>query len=174
MCFYHRCDPMEDEECPSSCSQRQSAIEWSTFFNYLDISDQVRLDHDSSLGGEVNDLNLIDHPQSDSASTDSNFMMMIQKPIEWASSAVPSRSGTNLGRDIHWTPLLARIRRHLFNDKSISTATDLDSESTRLNRRDQVELYCSNFLVNSTVALECGQYLDGDYLLAAIQICVGG
>jgi hypothetical protein len=42
------------------------------------------------------------------------------------------------------------------------------------NDEEDVTLYCSNFLVNSTVALECGQYLVGNFIMKAIQICVEG
>lgn len=87
--------------------------------------------------------------------------------LTWSSSKSSSSSGgTNLGRDIHWTVAHGRIRR----DASIKLGGGLDS----WNDEEEVTLYCSNFLVNSTVALECGQYLVGNFIMKAIQICVEG
>lgn len=161
------CDASEDDDCPSECTQPQSAVEWSTFFNYLDISDQIRLEEMTSSADEVDAANLIDHPQSDS--TGDHFMAMSQKPVEWILSDSAKTSGTNLGRDIHWTPLLARIRRSVDDENEPSLKLE-----PHWTDQDQVELFCSNFLVNSTVAFECGQYLDGPYLMTAIAICVDG
>ena len=148
------------------CQQPQSIVEWSTFFNYLDISDQVRLDIDDDA---VNSFNLIDTPQRDSASVEENDARIQQHPPAadhtWSSAKSSSSSGTNLGRDIHWTVAHSRIRR----DAS-SKVGGLES----WNDEEEVTLYCSNFLVNSTVALECGQYLLGNFIMKAIQICVEG
>lgn len=163
----HRCDPTL-EDCPSTCQQPQSVVEWTTFFNYLDISDQVRLEVDDDT---INSFNLIDTPQRDSASVEENDGRIQQHPpavdLTWSSSKSSSSSGgTNLGRDIHWTVAHGRIRR----DASIKLGGGLDS----WNDEEEVTLYCSNFLVNSTVALECGQYLVGNFIMKAIQICVEG
>lgn len=38
---------------------------------------------------------------------------------------------------------------------------------------EEVSFYCANFLVNSTVALECGHYLTTS-VLAAVDICTQG
>jgi hypothetical protein len=134
----------------------------------LDISDQVRLEVDDDT---INSFNLIDTPQRDSASVEENDGRIQQHPpavdLTWSSSKSSSSSGgTNLGRDIHWTVAHGRIRR----DASIKLGGGLDS----WNDEEEVTLYCSNFLVNSTVALECGQYLVGNFIMKAIQICVEG
>ena len=64
-----------------------------------------------------------------------------------------STFSASLGRDIHWT--LARTRRAISDE-------------------DEINLYCSNFLVNSSVALECGNYLIGSSIIKAIKICTDG
>lgn len=157
-----RCDPTV-EDCPPVCQQPQSIVEWTTFFNYLDISDQVRIEDD-----HVNSFNLIDTPQRDSASVEDDARIQ-QHPSDvdhtWSSSKISS-GGTNLGRDIHWTVGNSRNRRN--------TLVKLNGSHHTWNDVEQVTLYCSNFLVNSTVALECGQYLVGNFIMKAIQICVEG
>ncbi|XP_045033419.1 von Willebrand factor D and EGF domain-containing protein isoform X2 [Daphnia magna] len=161
-----KCDPAL-EDCPPVCQQPQSVVEWTTFFNYLDISDQVRMDIDDDI---INSFNLIDTPQRDSASVEENDARIQQHPPavdhNW-SSFKSSSSGTNLGRDIHWTVANSRNRR--------DTPGKMDgggSSHQTWNDEEEVTLYCSNFLVNSTVALECGQYLVGNFIMKAIQICV--
>lgn len=166
--IYFRCDPTL-EDCPSACQQPQSIVEWTTFFNYLDISDQIRLDIDDNT---IDNLNLIDQPQRDSALVEENDSRIQQHPpsVEqvWsASSESSSSSGTNLGRDIHWTVAHGRVRRETSSFVSSSSPEAWSDE-------EEVILYCSNFLVNSTVALECGQYLVGSFIMKAIQICVEG
>ena len=163
--IFYRCDPTL-EDCPSMCQQPQSVVEWTTFFNYLDISDQVRFHIDDDT---VNSFNLIDTPQRDSASVEENDARIQQPPPDhtvWPSTKSSSSSGTNLGRDIHWTVAHGRMRR----DVSTKVAGTFES----WNDEEDVTLYCSNFLVNSTVALECGQYLVGNFIMKAIQICVEG
>lgn len=161
-----RCDPTL-EDCPSACQQPQSVIEWSTFFNYLDITDQILTDVNDNT---IDNLNLIDQPQRDSASVEENDSRIQQHPSSidqgWSTSLKSSSaSGTNLGRDIHWTVAHGRVRREIFvNNKNPEAWSD----------EEEVNLYCSNFLVNSTVALECGQYLVGSFIMKAIEICVEG
>lgn len=156
-----RCDP-DLEDCPSACEQPQATTEWTTFFNYLDITDQVRIDEDDTL----NNLNLIDQPQRDSASVEDGDSHIQHHPPSfdhvWSTS---SKSGPNLGRDIHWTVAHGRIRR----DTVATSGSHLHAWND-----EEVTLYCSNFLVNSTVALECGNYLDGTFIMKAIQVCIEG
>ena len=148
------------------CQQPQSIVEWTTFFNYLDISDQVRLDIDDDT---FNSFNLIDTPQRDSASVDESDARIQQHPPAVDNCWLSASSGTNLGRGIHWTVAHGRIRR----EASTKTMASLES----WNDEEAVTLYCSNFLVNSTVALECSrmnEYLVGNFIMKAIQICVEG
>lgn len=135
-------------------------MEWTTFFNYLDVTDQVRLDV-----GDVDSphSNLIDQPQRDSASVEDDPYEQFFPSFNWESAPTSFTSGTNLGRDIYWTTAHGRRRR----DASFKTFT-------AASEHEDVSLYCSNLLVNSTVALECGQYLVGSFILKAINICVDG
>ena len=129
----NRCDPDVDD-CPNDCKV-QSTLEWSPLLNYIDISDQLRMDR------------LIDQPQRDSAAAQDETSHYQSDWVE----------GPNLGRDVHWT---LRTRRQ--------------SETTTLTWDDEeIALFCSNFLVNSTVALECGHYLTPS-VMTAIDICVKG
>jgi hypothetical protein len=115
------------------CQQPQSVVEWTTFFNYLDISDQVRFHIDDDT---VNSFNLIDTPQRDSASVEENDARIQQHPPDhtvWSSTKSSSSSGTNLGRDIHWTVAHGRMRR----DVSTKVAGTFES----WNDEEDVTLY---------------------------------
>ena len=140
-----RCDP-DEEECPPTCQDPRSPVEWTTLFNYLEISNQIRLEADDDPS--LYSLNLIDKPQRDSAAS---------VPQETTDDGWTD-GNANLGRDIHWTVAHGRIRR--------------DADPVSWNDDESVHFYCSNLLVNSTVALECGNYLMPSLILKAIQICV--
>ena len=62
-----------------------------------------------------------------------------------------------MGGDVHWT-----LRSKRSSSGDAAAAVD-----------DAISFYCSNFLVNSTVAVECGQYLS-PAILKAIDVCVSG
>lgn len=80
-------------------------------------------------------------------------------------------SGANVGRDVHWK--LSRSRRAA---AAAAAADDNDGDSgagVSAWSAEQVFFYCSNLLVNSTVAVECGQFLSPS-ILKAIDVCVSG
>jgi hypothetical protein len=105
---------------------------WTTFFNYLDISDQVRFHIDDET---VNSFNLIDTPQRDSASVEDNDARIQQHPPDhtvW--STTKSSSGINLGRDIHWTVAHSRMRRDVSTKVSGTFESWNDEEDVTLYR----------------------------------------
>ena len=137
-----RCDP-DFEDCPVVC-EPQSTVKWLSLFNYIDITDQVRVDN-----------YVDDQLQRDSPLIDENDIHVDDTSSD-TSSATSWASNYNLGKDVHWT---------LRNRRSVGETFNWT--------QDEIFFYCSNFLVNSTVAMECGQYLS-PAIMKAIEICISG
>ena len=65
------------------------------------------------------------------------------------------------------------IETHDFNEEQdLLPLTDLRSKVV-INPNDDIVAFCTDFIVNSSVAKECGRFFDRD-IMVALDICING